>query len=74
MNTEQVLRELKELPPHAQQEVTDFIAFLRQRYQPKTTSGDVLITDEPFIGMWSERADMEDSSKWVQTVRTREWK
>lgn len=29
--------------------------------------------DEPFIGMWSGRGDMADSSQWVRQVRLQEW-
>jgi hypothetical protein len=28
---------------------------------------------EPFIGMWKDREDMNDSSFWVRQVRQREW-
>ncbi len=34
MNQEELWREIKLLPPEAQREVTDFIAFLRIRYKP----------------------------------------
>ncbi|VXD21823.1 conserved hypothetical protein [Planktothrix serta PCC 8927] len=28
---------------------------------------------EPFIGMWSDKKDMENSSKWVKNIREKEW-
>jgi hypothetical protein len=31
------------------------------------------IKEEPFIGMWSDRKDMENSSKWVKNIREKEW-
>lgn len=74
MNFEHMLRDFNELPPNAQQEVADFIIFLRQRYLSKTAPSTVPLADEPFIGIWNERSDMEDSSQWVQTIRRREWK
>jgi hypothetical protein len=73
MNTEEVLREFNELPANAQKEVADFIAFLHQRYALSIKSSAIPLSDEPFIGMWSDRSDMADSSEWVRTVRTREW-
>jgi len=73
MNTEQIVRELNELPPDAQQEVTDFIASVRRRYESKTKASIIQLADEPFIGMWSDRTDMADSNEWVRTIRNREW-
>ena len=32
------------------------------------------LADEPFIGMWCDRKDMQDSSAWVRRVRGSEWK
>jgi|LakMenE01Jun11ns_1017448.scaffolds.fasta_scaffold8212308_1 hypothetical protein len=31
------------------------------------------LKEEPFIGMWSDRKDMENSSKWVKNIREKEW-
>ncbi len=31
------------------------------------------IKEEPFIGMWSDRKDMENSSKWLKNIREKEW-
>ena len=76
MNQEQVLREFNALPPIAQQEARDFIAFLRSKYLRKTTEKvqslpDVI--DEPFVGMWRDRSEMTNSSNWGRNVRTKEW-
>ncbi len=76
MNQEQILRDLLALPPMAQQMVADFIAFLRLRYaQEPSEEVDALPTlkNEPFIGIWHDRADMTDSCTWVRTVRERQW-
>ncbi|MDJ0689262.1 MAG: hypothetical protein QNJ41_12205 [Xenococcaceae cyanobacterium MO_188.B32] len=27
------------------------------------------LQEEPFVGMWKEREDMEDSSQWVRQIR-----
>jgi len=29
--------------------------------------------NDHFIGMWRDREDMEDASKWVRNLRRREW-
>jgi hypothetical protein len=76
MNQERVWREFAELPPEAQRQVIDFIAFLRERYGGtgsvrKFPSAD--LAKETFIGIWTDREDMQDSSAWVREAREREW-
>jgi hypothetical protein len=76
MNQRELWREIKSLPPEAQREVVDFIAFLRIRYKPPCPSDEsrnMELAEEPFVGMWRNRADMEDSNRWVRTIREREW-
>jgi hypothetical protein len=74
MNQEQIWRELITLPPHLQQEVFDFISFLRSRYgSPDKAEVPGDLSKEPFIGMWADRTDMEDSNAWVRNLRTQEW-
>jgi hypothetical protein len=75
MDQEQLWQELKALPPQAQREVIDFIAFLRRRYQLSGIGGKSKpkLVDEAFIGMWRNRKDMADSSYWVRNIRKLEW-
>ncbi len=75
MDQDKVWREFAKLPPEAQQQVADFIAFLSTRYKRarRKTGRPTSIADEPFIGMWRDREDMQDSSAWVRSVREREW-
>ena len=49
---------------------------LEQRLQAQTLSTEMSLSniqDEPFVGMWKDREDMEDSSQWVHQVRQQEW-
>ena len=76
MDQGKIWREFLGLPPEAQQQVADFIAFLQSRYKKirsdqKANQGN--LADDPFIGMWRDREDMQDSSTWVRNVREREW-
>jgi hypothetical protein len=32
------------------------------------------LAGEPFVGMWRDRAGLEDSAAWVRQVRDRHWK
>jgi hypothetical protein len=31
------------------------------------------LADEPFIGMWQDREDIRDSTRWLRDLRKREW-
>ncbi len=76
MTQEKTWEDFAALPVEAQRQVADFIAFLRSRYeQPRAvqSAGLVDLSDEPFIGIWRDRADIQDSSQWVRDVRRREW-
>lgn len=76
MNQQELLREIRSLPPEAHRELADFVAFLRARYGTyckNDKSKKMELANEPFVGMWLDRTDMEDSGKWVRNARKREW-
>ena len=77
MKQEEIWQQLTMLPPEAQQQVIDFIAFLHARYasshMQKTAKRTTTLASEPFIGMWGNRQDLQDSSAWVRNIRAREW-
>lgn len=63
------------LPPEAQKQVLDFMSFLETRYKsksaPKGRRGR--IKKEPFVGIWSRRTDIKDSTAWVREMRRHDW-
>jgi hypothetical protein len=76
MGTVNIVREIASLPPEAQKQVLDFVAFLKARYpttQPVRKTRRTRLADEPFIGMWRNREDMQDSTAWVRSLRRHEW-
>jgi hypothetical protein len=76
METTLLVQDIASLPPEAQKQVLDFVAFLKARYPAPSRGRKVKrtkLTDEPFIGMWRDREDMQDSSAWVRRLREREW-
>ena len=76
MKQEEIWRQLAMLPPEAQQQVIDFIAWLHARYAPsdvRQTAKRTKLAREPFVGMWCDREDLKDSSAWVRSIREREW-
>ena len=76
METANLIRDIGSLPPEAQRQVSDFVAFLKTRYptaQAPRKLKRTKLAGELFIGMWSGRDDMKDSSAWVRRVRESEW-
>ena len=76
MQQEKIFDDISNLPPEAQRQVVDFIAFLRTRYkrfeQEKQTKR-INLANEPFIGIWKDRKDLNNSNKWLRNVREEEW-
>ena len=74
--TQQWIDEIHTLPAEAQRQLTDFAEFLRQKYkvapsvQPRRATD---LKDEPFIGMWRDREELEDSSQAVRESRKSQW-
>lgn len=76
MRTEKVWDDFAALPVEAQRQAADFIAFLRQRHQTPKTKKRVkktALNQEPFVGIWRDRTDMQDSTEWVRRLREKEW-
>ena len=76
MEAANIAREIASLPPEAQKQVIEFVAFLKARYpttSPVRKTRRTKLADEPFIGMWRDRGDMQDSTEWVRSLRQREW-
>ena len=70
-----ILQDIEALPPEAQKQVSDFVAFLKTRYGAVSRKKikRIKLEDEPFIGMWKGREDMRDSTQWVRELRRHEW-
>jgi hypothetical protein len=70
-------RQLAALPPEALKLVAEFVGLVSKQYtfpiKPAKPSRSSL-RDEPFIGMWADRVDMEDSTAYVRQLRKNEWK
>ena len=72
----QLTHQYEDLPAEAQRQLADFAEFLRQKYQaaPEVKPAKPMnIDNDPFIGMWSDREDLADSSQAVRELRKAEW-
>jgi hypothetical protein len=76
MDAAKIAREMASLPPEAQRQILDLVELLKARYHAAPTSGRtkrVKLTKEPFVGMWRDRKDMQDSTAWVRKLRQCQW-
>jgi hypothetical protein len=76
MEAGQVWDEFAALPIEAQKQVADLITLLRRRYPNSPGKKPAKVTsidEEPYVGMWSDRTDMQDSTAWMRDLRQREW-
>jgi len=77
MDQNTILQNLQSLPPEAQKQVADFIAFLQTRYRATLVKRKMKpalnLTDEAFMGIWRDREEMLDSTEWVKKARSRDW-
>lgn len=73
MNAKTAWQLFSELPPEAQQQVINFIVFLQARYpsmQTRKVGKQTRLAKDAFIGMWRNRADLQDSRAWVRNLRS----
>lgn len=77
MSEKELIKKLKGLPAGAQQEAADFVEFLSKKYihQPEEPSSPMekSILESSFRGMWKDREDLQDSTKWVRELRKSRW-
>jgi len=76
MGQGKIFDDISNLPPEVQRQVVDFIAFLRTRYKRSDAEKQtkrIDLASEPFIGIWKDREDMNNSGKWLRNVRKAQW-
>jgi hypothetical protein len=75
MTNQEILDELLVLPAEAQSQVVSLISFLKQKHiysEPLSALPNSDLINDPFIGMWRDRQDLE-SNTWVRNLRDNEW-
>lgn len=77
MSEKELIKQLKKLPSEAQQEAADFVEFLSKKYLQETDKSELSdkksILESSFRGMWKNRKDLQDSTKWVRELRKSRW-
>ena len=76
MLLEQFRENFDSLSAEAQKKESDYVATIISRYKKvtiETPEKMIPLSEEPFIGVWADRLDMEDSSERVRDMREQEW-
>ncbi|MFZ4398237.1 MAG: hypothetical protein ACOYOU_21690 [Kiritimatiellia bacterium] len=75
MNATMLVKEIRRLPDAEQREIFDFVGFLCSRRGLRAASVEKrgIPSKAPFVGMWSKRVDMADSTAWVRNQRRTMW-
>lgn len=77
MSEKELIKKIKKLPSEARQEAADFVEFLYEKYiqQPEKSNSSKKdsILENSFRGMWKDREDLQDSTKWVRELRKSRW-
>ncbi|MEX1211602.1 MAG: DUF2281 domain-containing protein [Balneolaceae bacterium] len=77
MSEKELIKQIKKLPSEARQEAADFVEFLTKKYIQQSGERDISkkqsILDSSFRGMWKDREDLKDSTKWVRELRKSRW-
>ncbi len=68
-----ILETLKVLPPEKQQEILEFAESLVEGVQTEGADAQAGWENDPFVGMWKDREDMQDSVAWVMQLRRQQW-
>ena len=69
MNIAQLINDIEQLSPEAQRQIESFIAFIKMRYPPATITK---LSEEEFVGMWSNPPQIQDSAQWIQNTQESE--
>lgn len=69
-----IQQDIKDLPEEAKVLLVDFIQILKKRYPQTQQTKTLSLEDQPFIGMWSDRPETQNSSQWVRNIRQQNWR
>ncbi|NEP28624.1 MAG: hypothetical protein F6K49_44320, partial [Moorea sp. SIO3I6] len=67
---EQLTKDIQELPEEVQNIIADIIEVFKKQYVTKKPASlhPLELDNQPFIGMWRDRQDTQNSSEWVRRI------
>jgi hypothetical protein len=73
MTSDEILKQMASLPDEGRREIENLISRLNAHYRQNKNETAGPLEAEPFLGMWSDRDEMADSSTWVRDTRNKHW-
>lgn len=70
--TEQIQAQIQDLPEDAQLLLLDFIQILKKRFLGHEQAR-MINWEEPFVRMWKDEPEKQDSTAWVKQLRQNQW-
>ena len=83
LSPEQLHQDFQLLPEEAQTLLADFLEDLKKQYvksSPESFSPEVNEIRSldfgklPFVGLWKDRPELQDSTAWVRQIRQQQWR
>ena len=76
MNQKTLWQNYKSLPEDGQRQILDFLTFLQAKYSSEVSTERITtdLLQEPFVGIWADRADLVDTNAWIRDLRKEEWR
>ncbi len=76
MEDSTLLKKIEKLPAQVKKQAKSYVDYLYKRYvldKDRTGKSEGKIADSDFFGIWKDRVEMKNSSKWVREVREDQW-
>lgn len=76
MEKEGFYNKFESLPMEAKKQVISYVDFLLVKFdsKKKKLQRTKSVKNKKFIGIWSNRNDLKNSSMWIKKLRKKEWK
>lgn len=69
MTRQQLLKRYAALSAQSRRKVDTLVKELSEANEPAKPPNNRPLSDEPFVGMWRDRADMTDGTEWTRSLR-----
>ena len=70
-----VIAKLEQLPKSEQERIAQMILNeVEKQDLPSLSSASFYLENQPFVGMWKDRKEMQNSSQWVHQLRREQWR
>ncbi|MEA5511225.1 hypothetical protein VB715_15740 [Crocosphaera sp. UHCC 0190] len=68
-----IIAKLEQLPESEQERIAMILLKEVENPEFKAVYSTFSLENQPFVGMWKDRAEMQNSSDWVRQLRRKQW-